>query len=363
VSTQTTNLKLTKPDNTEFYDIAVQNTNMDLIDQAVNEKADKSEIPITLPANGGNADTLDGKHGSAFLKDLGLITNDSGINIDTFDDYSYVGYLSDYSLSSVPHPHGVIKHFKTNSSPYVYQEFTKLYDQTTYKRTKFDNSWSEWTKLDADTLDGLHANDFFKTDVKVGIPNFDLNDLVDSGFYTIQPTGAPNPTANKPLDDWGTCIHIKHESTYHQIALYTSGTKAKTYRRSFMNTAWTAWSDLDAADTLEGASRFDLLQHYRNGIGLDLTSNIGTQPYSANINETLATSIGLENAWWHLMYLPHTSSGFGMQIVFPLNSISFRPKYRISVDTVWQSWRLLNDNTYVQSTAPSSPQTNDLWIW
>ena len=38
-------------------------------------KADLSDIPTTLPANGGNADTLDGKHASDFMPYIGAVTD------------------------------------------------------------------------------------------------------------------------------------------------------------------------------------------------------------------------------------------------------------------------------------------------
>ncbi|WP_455714681.1 hypothetical protein [Anaerosporobacter sp.] len=65
----TTNLGLIKPSETEFINIEDINGNMDKIDQAVGEKANKTDIPTipsSLPANGGNADTVGGKLPSAF---------------------------------------------------------------------------------------------------------------------------------------------------------------------------------------------------------------------------------------------------------------------------------------------------------
>lgn len=56
----TKNLKLRKPSYDDPVDIADLNENADIIDQALNLKADKTEIPTTLPANGGNADTVGG---------------------------------------------------------------------------------------------------------------------------------------------------------------------------------------------------------------------------------------------------------------------------------------------------------------
>ncbi|SHM95034.1 hypothetical protein SAMN02746066_04043 [Anaerosporobacter mobilis DSM 15930] len=47
MATETKNLKLSKPDKTDFYNIDLVNTNMDKIDKAIGEKADKTEITIT----------------------------------------------------------------------------------------------------------------------------------------------------------------------------------------------------------------------------------------------------------------------------------------------------------------------------
>ncbi|HEX3077785.1 MAG TPA: hypothetical protein VHQ24_13060 [Lachnospiraceae bacterium] len=116
MATETTNYKLMKPDKTDFVNIPEHmNGNMDIIDQLISEriekamiahdlttkdvnkvlgadvgeaiaqlltnlqnnKADKTAIPTSLPANGGtannatnasNADKLDGYHADSFLK-------------------------------------------------------------------------------------------------------------------------------------------------------------------------------------------------------------------------------------------------------------------------------------------------------
>lgn len=71
----TSNLNLKKPEYWELADIEDINENMDALDEAVSNKAPtvhthtKSQItdfPTSLPANGGNADTVDGKHASDF---------------------------------------------------------------------------------------------------------------------------------------------------------------------------------------------------------------------------------------------------------------------------------------------------------
>lgn len=122
MATETPNLKLSKPETTDFYDVSVQNDNMDKIDQAIAEKADKADIPTSLPANGGNADTVDGKHASDFANanhshnkaDIGLgnvdntadanknvnYANGAG-NADTVDGLHVDGTLGNQSLKPI----------------------------------------------------------------------------------------------------------------------------------------------------------------------------------------------------------------------------------------------------------------------
>lgn len=56
----TTDLGLIKPSGTDFINIEDINGNMDKISKAIADKANKTDIPTKLPANGGNADTVDG---------------------------------------------------------------------------------------------------------------------------------------------------------------------------------------------------------------------------------------------------------------------------------------------------------------
>lgn len=62
----TTKLGLIKPSSTDFINIEDINGNMDIIDQTFENKANKEDIPTSLPAAGGNADTVDNKHASDF---------------------------------------------------------------------------------------------------------------------------------------------------------------------------------------------------------------------------------------------------------------------------------------------------------
>lgn len=66
MATYTSNYNLKKPDENDFYSVHDSNDNMDLIDAALEQKANKADIPTSLPADGGDADTVGGKEASDF---------------------------------------------------------------------------------------------------------------------------------------------------------------------------------------------------------------------------------------------------------------------------------------------------------
>lgn len=92
---QTDNLHLKKPSADDFYNVDDFNDNFDTIDAAIAEKAssththktsDITDFPESLPANGGNADTLDGKHANDFAQMRGDIADcDDAIAFGTYN--------------------------------------------------------------------------------------------------------------------------------------------------------------------------------------------------------------------------------------------------------------------------------------
>ena len=62
-----------------------------VINAALNSKANLSDIPTSLPADGGNADTVDGKHASDFMQNLGFLT--TGSLLDHVLTMTESGYL------------------------------------------------------------------------------------------------------------------------------------------------------------------------------------------------------------------------------------------------------------------------------
>lgn len=146
--------------------------------------SDITDFPTSLPANGGDADTLDGKHRYDFVNYLGSITDiDNVLNNPEYSDCPYEGVISSdvatgIGLSSV----GIvdewgIKCFRaTDGSGFqiavpIYRnsgESPKYRIANKYKLNGSDYvvEWGDWNNFsdngNADTVDGKHASDFMQ---------------------------------------------------------------------------------------------------------------------------------------------------------------------------------------------------------
>ena len=141
----------------------------------------KAKFPSSLPANGGNADyaanadKLDGLHADDFIKANGSYAYDC----NTLYDAGL--YLCNGSATNTPNDlkYGTLfvmpyRRPYGNSAPdYCAQIFIPngdVDDPSLWYRTSFENTWNEWKKScdggNADTVDGLHANDFYTSENK-----------------------------------------------------------------------------------------------------------------------------------------------------------------------------------------------------
>ena len=115
MSTETTNLKLNKPDKTDFYSIDLVNTNMDKIDEAVTGKASKDDIPKSLPANGGNADTVGGKLPSAFAP-VGHTHSKADVGLGNVDNTADASKNVNYANSAGSAVNAANANYATNAN-------------------------------------------------------------------------------------------------------------------------------------------------------------------------------------------------------------------------------------------------------
>lgn len=185
--TETTMLHLKKPDASDFYNVEDFNNNADKVDEAVAQlqtategkadksyvdeqlegKADKSDIPTKLPADGGNADTVDGKHATDFLQNLGYLNSGSLLNyalVEKTSGFVFIGnevtgmpYDSTYWFASIEHTtdHCKITATDINTS----KTFIDVYNDVLKK-------WSGWSNVadggDALTLNGVAASEYLQ---------------------------------------------------------------------------------------------------------------------------------------------------------------------------------------------------------
>lgn len=108
----------------------------------------------------------------------------------------------------------------------------------------------------------------------------------------------------------------------------------------------------DAADITAMNPNWDILdaktEHYLGRItdtNVVDNPNYTGAPYEGVIAATMAVSIGLPDAMWHIKYFRHADgNGHGAQIAIPLNIDDYTVMWRTSDSTTWDSWRTLIDS-------------------
>lgn len=141
--------------------------------------SDITDFPTSLPANGGNADTLDGKHASDFSQiiNLGHTSTDTknalGIQYQTTAYWCF--NWTDYPAGMYDGQGMIIAaHYNSYGttvgvdSIWCRQIFISPHPNTKiYQRIIANTDVGEWTSIsdggNADTLNGLHASDFIST--------------------------------------------------------------------------------------------------------------------------------------------------------------------------------------------------------
>ena len=163
--------------------------------------AKKTDIPTSLPANGGNADTLDGQHASAFLGGGFVYKSylEGGYGSD-MDNYvtDYHGFV--YNCTNTPNPNeygfldvsnfyggGFLPSLPENGGV-IRQIFTSYSTFGTYTRLRRQNVWENWVLLSdsvktaSGTITGL-ANGTAKT---VSLPFSPVFVLFHSNGHVVQ---------------------------------------------------------------------------------------------------------------------------------------------------------------------------------
>ncbi|MDF2611357.1 MAG: hypothetical protein K0R92_2831 [Lachnospiraceae bacterium] len=152
---QTTNFGLQKPEPLiDNVDINVINNNMNIIDEEIANRApsdhghtvaDITDFPASMPASGGNADTVDDKHASDFVNAIAVYSDTSQIDPNT----------TQYSLILTNHPnapktglwyiHTLFYSTKTTGRAQIAMSYNAV--ETIYIRYFYNNVWSSWAPM------------------------------------------------------------------------------------------------------------------------------------------------------------------------------------------------------------------------
>lgn len=179
-----------------------------------NGKADKSDIPTTLPANGGNADTVGKKHSDDFFNNISGVVSPKSCGKNTLQEYIasissatssfYAEHFTD--LPSADWGYNVTVN-KTGGAYYAIA-YKSLSDKEIYVRAcGTDGTWNgEWARIcdggNADTLDGLHANEIASNPNLLLNPDFRVNQRGQAEYssgYTVDRWYSPGKCSAAPI--------------------------------------------------------------------------------------------------------------------------------------------------------------------
>lgn len=172
-----------------------------VINAALNSKAELTDIPDKLPADGGNADTVDGKHAVDFLP------NKAGcVNGANYDDFTVSGFYEVLGNANNPTQNSPTGDETNNNFYLIVQRRSNEYcsqiavsvrtDKSVYIRNKSNNIWGSWTKV----ADGGNAATVNGHTVNANVPADAV--FTDTTYKTVSQTkdGLMSAADKKKLD-------------------------------------------------------------------------------------------------------------------------------------------------------------------
>lgn len=168
--------------------------------------SDITDFPTSLPANGGNADKLDGKHAESFMQWLDYIIDVDFLNNANYK-VDYHGNISDGALIGLPIAgwYHIVYYMHANINGYGMQIAYPLnFDGATMIRRANGTTWGTWKNVadggNADTLDGKHADEFLYANGFAGqlakLFSQPANDDALATVFSVAPDNATLDTLN-----------------------------------------------------------------------------------------------------------------------------------------------------------------------
>lgn len=127
-----------------------------------------------------------------------------------------------------------------------------------------------------------------------------------------------------------------------RAAINVHAGKADIHVNAQEKAAWNAKAELsDIPARLQYVNYLGLITDVGNILS---NANYSDSAYECVTASAQAAQIGLPSCWWHIKYFRHTdNNGFGCQIAFPIDNPSYLPRYRTSLGSNWDEWKLLAD--------------------
>ncbi len=215
-------------------------------------KGEITDFPTSLPANGGDADTLDGKHDIDFVQRIDLLTaeivNNANYNV------SYMGDLADTLASQCLLPKNIWWHIiynkHTNTNGFGMQMAFPLNSQNEKPkyRTANEMSWGEWKPLGATTAQEVGAVPTCSTYTG------NIDELYAEGSYKLlapflgtMPRGQNKNTVQHSVlevigdsSPGGVTVQILHTTNHSAYSAYSN----KHYIRNRFENKWSEWKEI-----------------------------------------------------------------------------------------------------------------------
>lgn len=228
-------------------------------------KAELSDIPTTLPANGGNATTVNGKtvEMSVYrsISSLGVSSSDTAdtvwkaippnsifaIEALTFTDpsWNFPEGTNQYSLLMIK---------LSNVRPLGMYLYPKSGGNVFFANVDVNGAYAgNWRRLcdggDAETVGGYSSNHILK--YIASIPSNDCNDFTEAGWHLFNGCGGHAPGSNSTIASGTYFILLNVQGSapgyFVQVATFIHGATnylGKTYIRYCNNNEWTEWGNI-----------------------------------------------------------------------------------------------------------------------
>lgn len=127
-----------------------------------------------------------------------------------------------------------------------------------------------------------------------------------------------------------------------RAAINAHAGKADIHVNAQEKAAWNAKAEIsDIPQKLQYVNYLGYVSDVENILD---NTNYSDSAYECVITTSEAAQIGLPSCWWQIKYFRHTdNNGFGIQIAFPIDGPSHLPRYRTSLGSDWNDWKLMAD--------------------